>query len=170
MHKKESYEPQEDSYMLAEYVKKYAFGKVLDMGAGTGIQAEHAVRAKEVVCADISPEAVKMLQKKGFRAIQSDLFEKINETFDTIIFNPPYLPEHEHDKKPDTTGGPKGNEVLERFLSQAKKYLNKGGIILIVFSSLTPGFPEIFKKCEYEFKKIGEKKLFFEALYVYILR
>jgi release factor glutamine methyltransferase len=170
MKQNEIYEPDEDSFLLAEQVRKHAFGKVLDMGSGSGIQAENALGAKKILCVDINPVAVKLLKKKGFDALQSDLFENVKGKFDTIIFNPPYLPEDKYDKKPDTTGGPYGNETAERFLLQAKKHLKRKGIILLVVSSITPYFLELFKKYGYKACKISEKKLFFEVLYVYVLK
>ena len=87
------YEPSEDSYLLAKYVDKFSKGKVLDLGTGSGIQAETALKhTKEVLATDISKEAVKFVKKKGIKARISDLFSNINEKFDLIIFNPPYLP------------------------------------------------------------------------------
>ncbi|MBI4439449.1 methyltransferase, partial [Candidatus Woesearchaeota archaeon] len=56
------YEPAEDSYLLAEAVKKFATGRVLDMGTGSGIQAITAAKSrkiKSIVAADISQEALK---------------------------------------------------------------------------------------------------------------
>ncbi|MBN2454682.1 methyltransferase domain-containing protein, partial [Candidatus Woesearchaeota archaeon] len=66
------YTPREDSFLLAEAVKKEAFGDVLDMGTGSGIQAEAAkAKAKSVTASDISKEAVAAVRKKGIKAIQS---------------------------------------------------------------------------------------------------
>ena len=69
--------------------------------------------------------------------IQSNLFENIKGKFDTIIFNPPYLPQETQPRDITTEGGKKGYEVLERFLNDVRNYLKTNGIILIVFSSLT---------------------------------
>jgi len=88
------YEPNDDSYLLKEFVLKHARGKVLDMGTGSGIQAEAALeKTQDVLAADINNEAAEFCKKKGINAVQSDLFENINHKFDLIIFNPPYLPE-----------------------------------------------------------------------------
>ena len=95
------YEPAEDSFLLAEQVKKYAKGKVLDLGTGSGILAETAlINTKEVLATDINEEAVKRLKQKGINARFSDLFSHITEKFNLIIFNPPYLPT-ERNEKPD---------------------------------------------------------------------
>ncbi len=166
------YEPDEDSFLLQKYVRKYAKGKVLDMGAGTGILAKTALeKTSDVLAADINQEAVKNCKKLGIKAVNSDLFSNINGRFDTIIFNPPYLPDDNFKLKDDLNyiGGKKGNEVIERFFSQAKKHLNKNGIILIVFSSLTPDVNKIIKKYKFKPKKLDEEKFFFEKLIVYLV-
>lgn len=164
------YEPEEDSYLLQKYVKKYSKGKVLDLGTGSGIQAESA--NGEVLAADINPESVEFVKKKGIKAVVSDLFSNIKEKFDFIIFNPPYLPKEELEPKDSalsTTGGKKGNEILEKFLSQAKAHLNKNGKILIVTSSLTPNVEELIKKYDFNFKILEQKKIPYETLTVYLL-
>ncbi len=178
------YEPNEDSYLLAEFVRKYAHGKVLDMGTGSGIQAKTALEnTKNVLAADINTEAVKFCKKKGIKAIKSDLFKNIHEKFDLIIFNPPYLPlERDYASirmtEKDFTyvndisivGGKKGHETIERFLKEAKKYLKNNGKILLSFSNISGNIKEIIKNHNYKFKKVGERKIFFETLYVYILK
>jgi len=111
------------------------------------------------------------MKKQGFKAIKSDLFKNIENSFDLIIFNPPYLPESKYDKEKDTTGGKRGDETILRFLKQVKKYLNKNGKIFLLMSSLTPKY-RIEKEIEKQgiiCKKITEKILFFETLEVYIL-
>lgn len=170
------YPPSEDSFFLAEFVKKKISKtkpqKILDMGSGSGIQAESAIKAganiKSITLADIHPAAIKHLAKKfsGSKIIKSDLFENITDRFGLIIFNPPYLPEDKHDAGLDTTGGRKGSETINRFLGQAKAHLNPDGKILILTSSFTKGI--IWKG--YKKKLLGKKKLFFEELYVWELR
>ena len=156
------YEPEEDSYLLEKYVKILAKGKVLDMGTGSGILAIAAKnKCKEIMAVDINPEAVALVQKKGIKAIESDLFSEVEGKFDTIIFNPPYLPEddrEDEESKKITTGGKNGNELIERFLKQAKNYLQKEGIILIVFSSLSGDVNRLFKKYGYRQRLLESKK------------
>jgi len=169
------YEPGEDSFLLSKYVAKFARGKILDIGSGSGIQAEAASKSAEnVLAADIDKESVEFIRKKGIKAKVSDLFSKIDGKFDLIIFNPPYLPDEEsedNESKKITTGGKYGHEILERFFSQADRYLNKDGRILIVFSSLTNKnkINKIIKKNNFKFKMLESKKLFFEKLYCYLI-
>ena len=177
------YEPSEDSFLLREFVLSYAHGTVLDMGTGSGIQAEAAFeKTDNVLAVDINQEAVDFCRKKGIHAIQSDLFEHVSGTFDLIIFNPPYLPEEREDlgisyRTADFTyvndtslvGGKHGLETIDRFLKDAKKYLKHGGRILLSFSSLSGDVESLMERYEYHFEKLAEKRIFFEVLYVYLL-
>lgn len=167
------YEPDEDSFLLEKQVRKLAKGKVLDMGTGSGILALAAKeKSKDVIAVDINNEAVELARKNGLRAIQSDLFNKVKGKFDTIIFNPPYLPEDELEDKESraiTTGGKHGHELIERFLKEAKNHLNEKGTILILFSSLSGDILSLFKKYKYRSKLLDSKKIFFEKLYIYAL-
>jgi len=170
------YFPEEDSYFLAETLKKYLKKitnkniKILDLGAGTGIQSETCISLgfKNILTADIDKESIKALKQKGFQTKKSNLFSNIKDRFDLIVFNAPYLPENKYDKKLDTTGGKKGYELIIRFLKQARKHLNKNGKILLLFSSYTQ--PKIIKKktkeLGYKFKKLAGKKLFYEELII----
>ncbi|MBI2129048.1 methyltransferase [Candidatus Woesearchaeota archaeon] len=173
------YEPQEDSLLLQEYVKKHAFGMVLDVGAGSGIQAIEAAKkkvVKKVIAADIQKDVVDYLKSKiknkKIIAKQSDLFSNIkNMKFDTIIFNPPYLPSDLKVKDITIEGGKKGYEVIERFLSKANNYLKKDGIILMVFSSLTKPrmINKLIKKNKLKYRLLGKKRIFFEEMMVYLV-
>ena len=92
----------EDSALLAAAVEKHAYGNVLDMGTGSGIQAITAAKRKEVksvVAVDVNGEALNFAaaaaeKEKGAGKItfaKSNLFGNIKGMFDTIIFNQPYL-------------------------------------------------------------------------------
>ena len=168
------YEPSEDSYLLAEAVEELVHGKVLDMGTGSGIQAVTAAlktNVREVTAVDVNPVALKRAEKrsesKGVRDkikfVQSDLFHDISGKFDWIIFNPPYLPSEGKSDESSWAGGEKGYEVIDKFLEEARGYLNEDGSILLVYSSLTN--LEI-ERYDYNIEILREKKLFFEKLLV----
>ena len=173
------YLPKEDSYFLSEILADYLKDipkkekvkiKVLDMGSGSGIQAETMRKAgiKNIFCCDIDKEAIKFVKGRGFKAVHSNLFSKIKNKFNLIVFNPPYLPESEYDKQKDTTGGILGDETILKFLKQAKKQLNKNGKIFLLFSSLTPQerIRQELKRQKLKIEKTYEKKLFFETIYI----
>lgn len=182
-----AYEPREDSFLLQEQVKKLAKGSVLDIGTGSGIQAEAAAKKKSVtrvVAVDIDKGAVEFCRqtirdKKIIFAV-SDLFAKIKGKFDTIIFNPPYLPEEPTLKdligiekgELALSGGKHGYELLEKFLKQAGDFLKPNGIILIVFSSLTDKsrVDSLIEQNLFDSKQLSTEHIFFEDLFVYSLK
>ncbi len=173
------YEPSDDSYLMEKYVKKFARGKILDIGCGSGILMKAALeKSKNVFGVDIDEDSVEYCRKLGLNATKSDLFSNVKEKFDFIIFNPPYLPEDEpflkrniHERKNiDIIGGRHGYELIERFFSEAGKYLNKNGRILIVFSSLTDKnkVDEIILKNGFEFELLEDKSVgLMERIYIY---
>ncbi len=183
MNKSTVYSPLEDSNLLATAVEKYAYGTVLDAGTGSGIQAITAAKKKEVksvVAADINEEALafaataaaKENAKDKIKFVKSDLFSSVKGKFDTLIFNPPYLPQDRGIRDDTIYGGKHGHEILERFLNNCSSHLNDNGIILIVFSSMTNKgkVDEIIAGNCLEYEELAQKKLSFETLYVYIIK
>ncbi|HLD02338.1 MAG TPA: HemK2/MTQ2 family protein methyltransferase [Candidatus Nanoarchaeia archaeon] len=168
------YEPREDSLLLEKYVRAFARGKVLDMGTGSGILAMAAKsKTPDVTAVDVNEEAVKYAKRKGINAFVSDLFEKVEGKFDVITFNPPYLPQEKDEVKEDAqmlSGGKKGNEVIKKFLSQARKHLEENGIILMAYCSLTPDVEKIAEKDGFEVEVLEKQKYFFEELITSLLR
>ncbi|HTZ42165.1 MAG TPA: methyltransferase [Candidatus Omnitrophota bacterium] len=176
----EIYQPAEDSIFLNEFVEKEISKlknkskmKILDMGSGSGIQAGTAIDGdippENLTLADINPDSVNFLKSEfpESKVILSDLFSGLKkEKYGLIIFNPPYLPENKFDKKPDTTGGEKGSEAINKFLKQAKSHLSAKGIILLLTSSFSKGI--IWGN--YRKTLLGEKKIFFEELHVWKLQ
>ncbi len=141
------------------------------MGTGTGILAKAAVNAGEIIAADIDEESVSFLEKSfqktdKIKVKKSDLFNNVKGKFDVIIFNPPYLPSSKY-KDVALDGGKKGYEVIERFLKQAGKYLNKNGFILLLYSSLSKlrKIRQIIKQNGFVEEILEEKKVAFEKLY-----
>ena len=148
--------------------------KVLEIGTGTGILSIIAAeKAKEVLAVDINPFAVKCAEDnvklnklKNIKVILSDLFSKVKGKFDLIIFNPPYLR-----GKPDRLieSAYYDNGILIRFFEQAKKYLNKEGKILLLYSSIAnkQRLEKFIKEKEYNFKIIAKKHGLFENFFIY---
>ena len=74
------YEPREDSFLLEEAVGKYASGRVLDIGTGTGIQARAAKsKGLQVMACDIDSKALAVAKERsgGITFINSNLFSNI---------------------------------------------------------------------------------------------
>jgi len=177
------YSPAEDSYLMSRIlkeqiphlIKQNPNAKLLEIGAGSGIHLQTVlnlgIKLENIFSSDIDKRAVSHCNVLGFNCIHSDLFENIRNKYDIIVFNPPYLPEDSRetgDSKIATTGGKKGNEIILRFLQQAKNYLNKNGRIFLITSSLSGDID--FKSLGYDAKEIGCEKLFFERLCVWELK
>lgn len=96
-------------------------GRVLDVGAGTGVHALYLQRRGHDVCAiDVQPEAVEIMRARGVRdARQIDVAELEGETFDTVLLLMNGI-------------GIFGTlEGLRRFFSYAPGLINAGGQILL---------------------------------------
>lgn len=168
----EVYEPSDDSYFFAEFLKKYLKkhhpNNFLDIGCGSGILAKTVskfFKNENIVCVDINPAAVSATRLLGFKTINSNLFSKVSKKlkFDLITFNAPYLPEGEYEPEESmliTTGGKRGDEISLKFLKKAKNYLTDNGKILLLISSLTP----MEKINEFKPKIVAKRKIFFEEL------
>lgn len=175
------YEPREDSYMLQKILEcsleniKNKSIHILDMGTGSGILAKTCLKYgfKNITAVDIDLKAVIHAKKRRIKTVQSDLFSRLyNKKYDVIVFNPPYLPEdtrEPEESRLQTTAGKKGNELIIKFLTQAKSHLKKGGKILLLFSSLSKPKTVLTsaKKLKYSYTLLAIKKLFFEELFVY---
>lgn len=175
---KKMYQLAEDSLMLETYSEKFSLGRVLDVGTGIGIQAIAASRnnkVKEIIAVDIDKEAIdyckRNVKNKKIKFFVSDLFFNVKGKFDTIIFNPPYLPEEKEVKINDRAlyGRKQGYEIIEKFIKESKNYLDSKGKMLMVFSSITgkKKVDEIIKKQGFKSKLLDKKHIFFEDLYVY---
>ena len=177
------YEPREDSELLAAQVRKHARGRVLDVGTGSGIQA-FAAAENPAVCAviavDVNPLAVERMQPRvaqwntshgvQITVLRSDMFSIFtDERFDTILCNPPYLPDEDKDYDPALYGGPNGYEWSVKFLQLAKAHLAPNGQILFLFSSLTnrDRIDLELKRLGYHHQELSMRADFFEQLYVY---
>lgn len=166
------YPGEEDSVFFSEYLKTLKCKKILDMGCGTGILANSIGYAEEIYCVDINPEAIEFCKRtlsenKKMKFIVSNLFEKIkNEKFDLIVFNTPYL-EDEEPKDISWTHMQNGEDIIKKFILQAKNHVTKDGEILILISNR--GYEDYEKFCkenEIKWEKIKEKELFFEKLFI----
>ncbi|MFB6104442.1 MAG: HemK2/MTQ2 family protein methyltransferase [Halobacteriaceae archaeon] len=141
------YQPAEDSYLLAEAVTPHIDGDdhVLEVGSGSGVVAE-AIDARSgaaVAAVDRNPHACVATAARGIPVVCGDLVTPfVDDAFDVVVFNPPYLPEHpdlDHDdwQAVAVTGGPEGRAVIDRFLRTVPRVITDGGTVFLLVSTLT---------------------------------
>ncbi len=169
--KEQVYPALEDSQLLAKAVEDYAFGKVLDLGTGSGIQGIIAgLRNCTVTFADIDDNALaaakmnaKLNEVKG-KFLKTDIFSNVKGKYNTIIFNPPYLPTGETNRRHIALdGGADGRELIDRFLKEYKKHVESVHVVLMLESSLN-GFEKDAEKLKADI--VGRTHYFFEDLVV----
>ena len=144
------YKPAEDSYLLSLVLKneipkllnKNSKLKVIEIGCGSGIQLQtlKKLKVENIFSCDINTEAVEYCKKLEFNGIQSDLFSKIKDKFDLIIFNPPYLPQDSREPKESrvaTTGGKHGSEIINKFLKLRNRAYEKNKELLERYIRMT---------------------------------
>lgn len=129
-----------------EFIKKYANGKCLEIGAGSGEISKSLISSHEVVATDISPKMVEVIKNKlKIKAYASDA-EKLpfkNSSFDTVVAAEViYYLDHP-----------------EKFISEANRLLKSGGRILITSASK---ITEIYDRIRAMLRKIGFSSMYFE--------
>ena len=145
-------ETEELIYKVIEYVKasnKNKF-KILDLCTGSGIIAitlkkELSQFSIDVVASDISEEAIEVAKENAqshdatIKFIKSDIFNNIDNKFDIIVSNPPYI-----DRKDEVTmqdnvlkydphlalfAEEEGMYFYRKIIEQANDYLNENGVM-----------------------------------------
>ena len=150
------YQPAEDSGLLAEAIAECGRGRLLEVGTGSGWVAERAAAADavtEVIASDPSPHACRAARERAeeggtagdgpaFAVVRADLVAPfVDDAFDTVAFNPPYLPTQPETEWDDwmeraLSGGESGRELIEPFLDSVGRVLDPDGIVLLLVSSL----------------------------------
>jgi release factor glutamine methyltransferase len=174
------YPPQEDSFLLAKHTHSLE-GNILELGTGCGLSALlNASRnpSNYVLGVDISHSAVENAaynarhnRVKNAQFIHSDMFSRVPKVrFDSILFNPPYLPEDENSRSDPLRhalyGGKSGRAHTDRFLYHLEDHLLPGGKAFLVQSSLTD-IPKTIEKAGrlgFSVEITAERPFFFERL------
>ena len=145
-------ETEELIYKVIEYIKSINKNniKILDLCTGSGIigitlRKELESKSLEVVASDISEEALKVakenaiMNKAEVKFIQSDIFENINEKFDIIVSNPPYIAYNDKITMEDNVlnydphlalfAEEDGMYFYREIVENAKEYLEEDGLV-----------------------------------------
>ncbi len=163
------------SIHLARYLhgnpKLYKGKRVLDVGAGSGLQGVvmGLNGAKTVVFSDVDPHAIANSREnarnlgidKRSKFIVSDLFSKIKGKFHLIEFNHPFFEgiSVEGQRVKGTMIARSG--LLGQFLKEAKRHLFPGGILVMPFYHRAPKFNnpnERAREFGYKAKEVLAKK------------
>ena len=144
--------PRKDTETLVEEVLKFVHPgmRFLDLCTGSGCIAVSLMKyAQEMggVGSDISKQALLVAKENGKRNgvevewLRSNLFENINEKFDFIVSNPPYIaqadilqlmPEvREFEPVAALDGGPDGLDFYRQIIEQSKDYLKENGTLYL---------------------------------------
>ena len=156
------------------FKNKKAHFKILDIGTGSGAIAISLAREfenAEIVAIDISEDAIKVANNNTKNKnlderikLKKTSFENIEDSFDLIVSNPPYLTQNEINNVSDEIrnfepllalfGGEDGLDFYQKFSKQINKNLKKDGYLIIEIGASQFGkCREIFKDSELKFIK-----------------
>jgi len=139
--------PQPDTEILVEetikIAKEYNKPKVLDLCTGSGaiaVSIKKYIPEAEVFASDISIKALQLAKinkiDNNINFIESNLFENINNEFDIIVSNPPYIrteeikslsKEVQNEPLIALDGGQDGLDFYRDIIKQAHNYLKSNG-------------------------------------------
>jgi release factor glutamine methyltransferase len=144
--------PRPETELLVEAALERAprDARVIDVGTGSGCVAITIERERpdlRVVSVDRSVDALALAATNRERLesrvalAASDLLSSIDGTFALIVSNPPYVPlaEYEqlvdevrvHEPRMALTPGPRGTEIIERLLDEARTRLAPNGRVIL---------------------------------------
>ncbi|KAJ2968429.1 hypothetical protein NQ176_g9185 [Zarea fungicola] len=113
---------------------------VLEVGLGSGLVSLHLAASGSVVAGvDINPKAVE-ISKMNFESnnqvgeiVLSNLFENVTKKYDFIFWNHPWAwdASMQADDEKLEMFLDEGYVALNRFIAEAKSYLNEGGSVLL---------------------------------------
>lgn len=139
--------PREDTEILVQKVISLNKRKILDLCTGSGciaISLGKNIVGSEIFASDISAGALEVARKNAkannvfVNFIHSNLFENIEEKFDVIVSNPPYVRTSVISSLQDEVkmeplialdGGETGLDFYSKIIDEAPDYLNKDGVL-----------------------------------------
>ncbi len=156
--------------------------RVLEIGTGSGAIAAAAAQITQPVTAtDISPLAVQCAQatlrlngiESRVRVLLGDLFSPVkDETFDIILFNPPYFRFDAQSWMAKGWCAGSKYELFDQFLSNARQVLAKNGEIQMLLSSaaLLPRIISLTKNVGFKIQIIAKGRIFGLLERIYLFR
>lgn len=156
--------------------------RFLDMCTGSGCillsvlrYADREYDDKEItgIGADVSPDALRVAKQNGENLnikadwTETDLFDRIEGTFDMILSNPPYIPSEvietlqpevrEHDPRLALDGKADGLYFYRKIIEESRTYLKPGGwLIFEIGAEQGEAVSSYMKECGY--RSVAVKK------------
>ena len=169
------YDPSDDTFLILENATPH--GSVLEVGSGSGIiSVFFALLGFSATAVDINPEAVKCtlhnadLNGVSVNATTGNLFDGVG-MFDTVIFNPPYLPtDDDFGGSEQWNGGSDGFMVTRPFLRELPSHLKRDGECFLILSSLTDIGSIMGEFQDLKFTEVAKSAFPFETLYLYSVK
>lgn len=162
------YDPAEDTFFLADYIKNEKGNAALEIGTGSGYLTKILEKNFNfVIATDIDYNSIVTQNEPIQNGICCVSAEALGMQFDFIICNLPYLPS---DGIQDRTvdGGKEGLEIPIQIIKSAKYRLKPGGKMLYLTSSLA-NYTKLIRETEllgFDVQILAKKKLFFEELII----
>jgi release factor glutamine methyltransferase len=139
---------------LSRHSDRDAAPTIADVCTGTGcvaialaVERPHS----RVTATDVSTDALVVAQRNAerhavsgrVRFVASDLFARVDDRFDLIVSNPPYVPARDrsslapevsrHEPGVALFGGDDGLDVIRRLVHDARQHLRPGGALMFEF-------------------------------------
>lgn len=138
--------------------------RILDLGTGSGcigIACALAFPDAEVDLVDIEQAALEVADgniaahrlERRVRTVESDLFEDLDQAYDLIVCNPPYVDADDYAELPDEyrcepelalAAGVDGLDVVRRVLREAPDWLEDEGLLFIEVGNSAAALEERF--------------------------
>jgi tRNA1Val (adenine37-N6)-methyltransferase len=152
--KRNGYRFSVDSILLAAFARQRAAGSIADLGTGSGILPiilSKAEALKEIICIEVQDDLAQLAQKNvcfnqcedRVRIIRADIRTMRKDfkagSFDAVISNPPFYPEHSGRLNPDNQKAISRHELfgtLTDFINISHYLLKLSGKFLTIYPSV----------------------------------
>jgi len=148
--------PRPETEFIVEAIEKMyptdAKFSLLDIGTGSGnlaVSLQKIFPNAQITASDINEKALdlarenekKILQDAKINFVQSDIFDKIQDKYDIIISNPPYIPQTVYETLEDNVrlyepqialiGGEDGLDFYKKFFREFSQFITQEGHVFL---------------------------------------
>jgi release factor glutamine methyltransferase len=138
-------------FLISDFKSEFSDARILDVGTGSGAIALSLAAGfpkAEVLAVDVSDDALALAQENAaklnladrVRFLKSNLLENVEGSFDLIVANLPYISSGErhtlsrevlHDPDVALFADARGDELVQKVISQAPAHLRPGGLLAL---------------------------------------